>query len=204
MTPIKTILFTSSFVCSATFASAATISPLINGTVIAAPAIASQNGIESRDVVTAFNEVVNFALPSRLNLADGIQLTRGDRIDSHMFFFNRGDNGNERPADEITASFEMSERILGIIRGQGGLNRTDAILGAAGTTYEQFAGRGLRQQDVITLVSPFSFEVDLKNSQPGDWFRVITVTSVPVPAGAPLMLAGLGAFGFMRRKAKQT
>ncbi len=202
MTPIKTILFTSSFVCSATFASAATISPMVNGVVIDAPMIASQNGIESRDVVTAFNEVVNFSLPSRLNLADGVQLQRGDRIDSHMFFFSRGDGSTERPLDEISAIFEMSERILGIIRGQGGLNRTDAILGAANTTYEQFDGRGLRQSDVISLTSPFSFEADLKNSQPGDWFRVITVTSIPVPAGAPLMLAGLGAFGLMRRKSQ--
>ena len=53
--------------------------------------------------------------------------------------------------------------------------------------------------DGYTLVSSNQLCVGMFVSQPGDWIRVVTATQVPVPASLPLLLAGFGGFGLLRR-----
>ena len=190
-------------------ASAATISVISNGTLVAPPTSVTNAAPTSETSVSAFFESSQ-ALASDLTTsgngaATSTVLTTGTLVDSHLFYYNRDDQSDGgKPLDSITASFSFNSTILGFVTGTGAMNATD-YLGAPFTTYDTFSNRGFEGADSITNVTANSFTVYLEITQPGDWFRVLTVPAetsaiVPLPAGAPLLLAGLGGLALIRRR----
>lgn len=192
-------------------ASAATITALdLNGLVIAAPASVTNAAPVNTPIIHGFNEQSNVLLAADLTMQNygnpnTIALT-GTSVDSHMFFMNQP-SGAPNPNVTTTASFSFSTAVLGIITSTSALNNSDMLLGAVGTTYQSgFSNRGLEGADAVSFAGN-SVDLTFSLTQPGDWVRVITaadVAPVPLPAGAPLMLAGIGAFAVMRRKAKKS
>ncbi len=189
-------------------ANAATITALTaTGEVIAAPASVTDAAPVNSPLIQGFNEKSGVTLAAPLtmqnyNLSPTTALA-GTTVDSHMFFMNRSGGALQTTA----ASFSFSTNVLGIITSLAGLDATDSLLGAAGTTYEDgFTARGLEGADSVAF-SGNTVSLTFAITQPGDWVRVITVADVapvPLPAGASLMLAGIGAFAAMRRKAKKS
>ena len=90
--------------------------------------------------------------------------------------------------------------ILGLITTTAGLLASDAILGAA-TVYANFYGRGLESNDLAnTGYAGNTLTTALRVSQPGDWMRVVTVATVPVPAAGGLLVVALGGLSALRRR----
>jgi len=189
-------------------AHSATITALTpaTGQVIAAPSSVTNAAPVNSPFIQGFNEQSNVLLAADLTMQNfnnpSTVATAGTAVDSHMFFMNLAGGGSQT----TTARFEFSSAVLGIITSGSGLNATDASLGATGTTYQSgFALRGLEGADAVSF-SGNTVSLTFAISQPGDWVRVITaadIAPVPLPAGAPLLLAGLGAFAVLRRKAKR-
>lgn len=193
-------------VCAASSASAATITAVTNGTVVSAPTDLTNDSPTSQTTVSGFTEATGVIIGlGGLVMDIGGTLAAGTVVDSHMFYFNN-DGANDRTFNDITATFSFDRDILGFITATGKLNTTDGLLGAPGTSYPDFSARGFEGDDEITSFDTNSFTVFLEITQPGDWFRVITapggqdISDVPLPAGAPLLLAGMAAFAAMRRK----
>jgi len=192
-------------------ASAATITALTvaTGEVIATPGSVTNDLPDNAPVIQGFNEKSNVLLAVDLVLqnytAANTVAMAGTRVDSHMFFMNQ-ESGAPDPVVETSAQFSFSSTVLGIITSDGALDATDTLLGALGTTYEAgFTARGLEGGDSVSFAGN-TVTLNFRLTQPGDWVRVITeadLAPVPLPAGAPLMLVGLGAFALMRRKAKK-
>lgn len=192
----------------ASAASAATITSLdANGEVLAtAPTSVTNAAPVNSPLIQGFNEQTGVSLLNNLTMenytAADTSAVLGTVVDSHMFFINQ-ESGKPDPLVTTTAEFSFSETILGVITSLTGLDNTDSIFGASGTTYEAgFTARGLEGNDAVSF-SGNTLTLTFAITQPGDWVRVITASSVPavpLPAGAPLLLAGLGAFGWMRRR----
>lgn len=191
-------------------ASAATITALTTtGEVIATPSSVTNSLPANVPFIQGFNEKSNVVLGSDLTMQNygnpNTVASAGTAVDSHMFFMNNPDSSSS--TEETTARFSFSSMVLGIITSDSGLDNSDMLLGAMGTTYQSgFNNRGLEGGDSVSF-SGNEVSLTFRLTQPGDWVRVITVADVapvPLPAGAPLMLAGLGAFALMRRKAKKS
>ncbi|MGB3556478.1 MAG: VPLPA-CTERM sorting domain-containing protein [Jannaschia sp.] len=203
--PIKTIIAaTFAIALGAGAASAATITAVSNGAVIATPSSVTNAAPTSINVVSAFNEKSGVMLTSALAVNGG-SIAVGTKVDSHMLFFNRVGNGGGKPNDSLTAGFSFSEQILGFITATSALNATDSLLGAVGTTYQTFRARGFEGNDSVSLIGTNGLTTSLSITQPGDWFRVVTVAApapVPLPAAAPLLLAAIGSVVALRRRRK--
>lgn len=124
----------------------------------------------------------------------------GTLINSYYFFVD--------PIDSpilATWTIEFDENVLAVVFSTDFLASSD-YLGAVGTIYPgPFEKRGFEGMDfgydITTLTSPTSLEFYLRSAAPGDWFRVITVSAVPVPPAVWLFGSGLlGLVGVARRK----
>lgn len=185
-------------------ASAATITASNGGQVIATPATIGEDDPTNR-VIQAFNEGSSILLAADLAIDGGV-IAAGTYVDSHMIFLNTA-GGLDVTA---TGSFNFSAEILGFMSSQSGTNlfTSDSILNGPVTYVAGGYGnnRGLENNDnadFYTQNGMFDVDVGMHVTEPGDWMRVVTVAAVPVPAALPLLLAGLGAFGFVGRRKRR-
>ncbi len=215
---IKTILGASLLALTLpNLASAAIVSAVGGGATIATPADVLEDGA-SNTAQQGFDEVQNHTTLQAYDYLDAsasVQtLAAGSVIDSHMIFLNT--QGNAR-ADSVNAVWTFTGNIIGVMGNYNGSMEflSSAELGAAGVTYEtdpdnKLAARGLENINGGGANDDgFSFTgnvltLTMRVTEPGDWVRVITdVNPVPVPAGLPLVLTALGAFGFMRSRKRK-
>ena len=179
---------------TASAASAATITALNDTSlVIAAPGSVTDDSVGDNETVFAFAEATRVVLTSDLAVAGGT-IAAGTAVDSHMIFLNRADPDRIRAS--VDYAFGFSTDILGVITSTSAVRATNDLLGAVGTTYGLL--NGFERSDTLSVMSN-SVSGNLIVTQPGDWFRVVTVAEVPVPAAGFMLLAGLGAMAAARR-----
>lgn len=163
------------------------------------------------NILLAWNEVQNIVLTEDLrvdrvfdpsadfvvDLGNGDYLIKaGTVVSSHYFQFD-GPN--------VQTTLQLDSQVFAFITSDQNLFNSDDLLGLPGIDYADFGLRGLENGDTTTFNGP-NVDINWSTGSPGDWTRLITAYSptaaVPVPAAAPLMLAGLGALGWMRRRPK--
>ena len=186
-----------------------------NSNLVTGPAIIAAPADVNDDAPAATNtgqqgsdEQQSVPLTSNLNV-DGGSIAAGTVVDSHMIFLNT-DGGTL--AEHFNVLWEFSGEILGIMsNGSGSLEvASSALLGASGTLYPAtpFSARGLEgNRSWCSLnvndcysVSGNLLTLTMRVTEPGDWTRVITKSSVPEPS--TLMLFGLSllGLGMVRRR----
>lgn len=177
-------------------ASAAVLSVTGSVSVIGTPSSVTNAAPGSNKSMLVFNEIQNLVLGSNITTSTGVILA-GTRVNSQMVLLNRtGSNGLLR----LNGSVTFDGLILGFITSTAGLAATDAILGAVGTTYEQFRLRGLEGNESLSGQGTSTLALNLVVRQPGDWMRVVTVAAVPVPAAGFLLFGALGGLAALRRR----
>ena len=185
---------------SATQASAVVVSA-IGASEYTGPSTNITNGSPTSNTEYLYvNEAQGVTLGSALTTDQGT-IAAGSIVDSHMIFLNRVGGA----LLDIDATFNFSGRILGTMSDINGVNRlvpSDFLGGIF--TYTNFNNRGLENSDDFSIggVNDTSLFAEFRVTQPGDWMRVVTVSNVPLPAGAVLMASGLAGFGLMRRRKK--
>lgn len=193
---LKSLLSAAAVVAvSASAASAAVISAGGAGTIIPTPASVTNGNPGSNDQIKAFNEIQDLVLSADLVL-DDVTIAAGTAISSHMVFLNR-ETGSQRVT--LEANFSFDGAILGLITQTDALAATDMLL-SAGTSYSTFGNRGFEGNVDDATFSGADLDVIMRVTQPGDWIRVITVSEVPLPAGAALLPVGLLTLGGLRRR----
>lgn len=169
--------------------------------IISAPA-SVEDDTTTNTAQQGFNEKQNVTVTTAFNY-DGGSLTVGDVVDSHMIFLNSDGNGG---LTHNGVEWTFSGNIIGVMLDAGGLDEaaSNDEFGAMGTLYPgAFGARGLEGNDSVSIAGNV-LTVNMRVTEPGDWIRVITEASpVPVPAGLPLVLTGLGVFGFMRNRKRK-
>lgn len=176
-------------------ASAAVLSVTGDVTLIAAPGTVSNATPGNNTTMYAFDEIQNFLLGADLVTSSGTILA-GTRVNSQMILLNR-ESG--RSSLELAGAVTFDSMILGLITTTAGLAATDAILGAAGTTYATFFARGLEGGETLGIAGD-TLSLVLRVTQPGDWLRVVTIAAIPVPAAGFLLLGALGGLAALRRR----
>lgn len=154
-----------------------------------------------------FDERQNFILDMDYAINGGT-LFAGTRVSSHMIFLN-SDGDNLLTHSNVLWTF--SSDILGVMSNTSGSYEVASsdFFGAADTLYPvvAFTARGLENNtnsgDFVSYLGNI-LTTSMKVTEPGDWIRVLTVSTVPVPAALPLFGTGLAALGLLgwRRKRK--
>lgn len=208
MSPLATIVAASAFALAAGTSHAIIVASGGSTAVIAPPASTALGALESNTNAWAFNEVQRFTLTAPLavdattpgtynsnaSLTPGV-IPAGTIVNSHYIYSDPVGGGQSTYEGFV----RFSQPIIGIIVFRAGLNGSDAILGAAGTTYADNAARGLElsanaDRFVITL-SQFEVRYNFRTSGATDDIRVLTI---PAPGAASL--AAVGALAIFRRR----
>ncbi len=170
-----------------------------------APASVMQGAVQSNTQATAFQEkqglTLTDALPvdvsapgtysAAVSLTPG-SIAAGSKVDSFMFYTDPINNTGEKFAGSLT----LDSNILGLIVLTKSLNQTDALLGAAGTTYPATdPNRGLEifgtGDDSLTLSSDRrTVTFDFHTTGSVDEVRVVT-SAAPVPEASTMVSLGL-------------
>ena len=176
------------------------------GKIINAPASvfnnAAQGGFEDPDFMLGFNEKQNVLLTENLAV-DGGTIAAGTRVSSHMIFMNTPGDGM---LDLDNILWEFDGIVLGVMSDRQGLLEaaSNPLLSNPGTAYPgSFDARGIElMEDFYSGVGTKTLDVSLKVVEPGDWIRVVTVSSVPEPASilGLLTIAVLGGTSMLKRQ----
>lgn len=139
-----------------------------------------------------FDEDQNILLDADLNVdilastgVGGI-VASGSTVASHYIGYDPAGSAARRQIGTITFDSE----IYGVITRRVTLNNSD-FLANTGVSYETPSLRGLESGDKVTIIDPFTLEVDWAAGSPGDYIRVLTNFSPgaePVPLPAPILL----------------
>ena len=157
-----------------------------------------------------FDEIQGYTLLSDLTV-DGGSILAGNMIDSHMIFLNSGPGNSGSLLEHFNVEWNFSGDILGVMSDSSGVLEasSSSFLGAAGTIYPgAFSARGLEGRhatcnmnvDDCYNFSGSTLNLTMRVTEPGDWIRVITATSVPEPASLLLLGLGLVGLGVSRRR----
>ncbi|MCB1095203.1 MAG: hypothetical protein KDN22_06450 [Verrucomicrobiae bacterium] len=182
-----------------------------SGVQIAAPALALDGAVTNSNQ-QGFDEKQQVFLAAPLDTDAGVgAIPAGTYVSSHMIFFNQEvTKGN--PVNSSSAVWTFDGVILGVMSdGPGALEAASTpILGSPTTTYPLggFSERGLEAGTADAYAIPGglgvgnSLRLNMTVTQPGDWIRVITQSTKPVPEGGQsLILLGcaLTGLGMVRR-----
>lgn len=178
--------------------------------IIAAPPHALDD-ITTNTGMQGFDEAQG-VLTTVAHATDSGSIAAGTLVDSHMIFLNSAGSATLRHYDVV---WTFDNPIIGVMSDIGGnLEAASTFeLGAPGTNYTvtfpgppasgpaaPFPNRGLEAypQDWYTVLTPYTLEVNMYVTEPGDWMRV--VTQVPVPGAFLLGMLGLSVAGVKLRK----
>ncbi|WP_161973935.1 VPLPA-CTERM sorting domain-containing protein [Hwanghaeella grinnelliae] len=169
-------------------------------------------------ILLAWNEVQNFELTQDLRvdrvfdpnasfveaLSGGDFLIKaGTIVSSHYLQWDPGNGSDGR----VSSTIELDSQVFAFITADNNLFNSD-FLGLAGLDYADFGFRGLESGDT-TVFNGTDVDISWAATSPGDWTRLITafspggVTTVPVPAAAPLLGLGLAAFGLLSTRRRK-
>lgn len=135
-------------------------------------------------------------------------ITNGQLVDTFIIFLNRASG---QTLLRRSATFTFDTQILGIFGEQGGDDFDDTnYLNGGSPTFFSHSNFGIENNNndalsggndmlAISGANGNVLDVTFSVTQPGDWVRV-AVAAVPLPAGLPLLLAGLGGLALLRRR----
>lgn len=161
-------------------------------------------GYEDSEFMLGFNEIQNFVLTRDIQvdgINDNVWIEKGTKVSSHMIFMNNPGF----PVLENIASWTFDGTILGVMSDVDGELEaaSNDILGNPGTLYPgSFSNRGLEPNDFYTGIGTNTLDVSMRVTEPGDWIRVVTVSSVPEPASifGLLAMAVLGGSSILKHQ----
>ncbi len=178
--------------------------------IITAPADANDDAAYNT-AQQGFDEKQGVLLGSALGV-DGGSIAAGMTVDSHMIFLNSGPGNLGTLLEHFRVTWDFDGMILGVMsNSSGGLEvASSGLLGAAGTAYPgtAFPARGLEGSHAscnLAVDDCYSFSgssllLTMRVTEPGDWIRVITKSSVPEPSAILLMALGLAGLGLTAKR----
>jgi len=170
--------------------------------VIAAPAFAL-DAMVTNTQQEGFTERRGVFLTSALGVDLGT-IGPGIYVDSHMIFLNKV-AGTSNISN--VASWGFDGIVLGVMSDFTGALEvaSTALLGASGTDYPTttFDARGMEGADGYSALGSTSLTVSMNVSQPGDWIRVVTLSTIPEPSTVILLGLGMLGLGVISRRRQQ-
>ena len=118
-------------------------------------------------------------------------LTAGTVVSSHYVFFDPP--GSALVNQLGTVDFDSD--ILAVITSTSRLNNSD-FLGLTAVNYVATGFRGLEAGDTVSISGPRTISLDWAAYSPGDYIRVLTPASSPVPAPGTFILMLVGFAGW--------
>lgn len=170
-------------------------------------------------VLLAWNEVQNFELTQDLRVdrvfdpnasfveaisGGDFLIKAGTIVSSHYLQWDPGNGSDAR----VSTTIALDSQVFAFITADNNLFNSD-FLGLPGLDYADFGLRGLETGDT-TVFNGTDVDISWSASSPGDWTRLITafspggVTTVPLPAAAPLLVLGIAALGLARVRKRRT
>jgi len=150
-----------------------------------APSAVGDDDQNVNDTLFAFDEQQGVVLGADLTLhqvpGGGINpIPAGTRVNSHYVFIDPVNT------QTIIGTVTFDEEVLGVLSTDTRLDGTNTSLGLAGsgTTYSTGSLLGLESGDVVSFPGVNQVGIDFTAGSPGDYVRVITASSIPLPAAA--------------------
>lgn len=198
---IRTLAAALAFSAISSVASASVVGLTGNVVELSPAPLSVNNSIPGNDTTAYVFEEQTIWLTSDL-VTDTGTISAGQWVTSYMLFMNQV-SGPPQINTSASGTVSFTDAILGLMTSSANMINSSglsALLGASGTNYNlTHSLTGLENNDSLTFsgnVATFAFNVN----EPGDWTRVITVATIPLPAGGLLLLGALGGLATLRRR----
>lgn len=191
-----------------------------NSSMGTAPAIIGAPAHALDDILTntgmqGFNEAQGVTTTVAHMIDGGGTIAVGTLVNSHMIFLN---SAGTQSLTHFGVTWTFTDMILGVMSdGNGNLEAASTFeLGAPGTNYTvpfvgsgpaaPFPARGLEGNNGTGLgadgyqILGNQLQVGMFVTEPGDWIRVITASTIPEPGTILLLGSGLAGLGLWRWK----